>query len=174
MACFSFISKICSGGQEEGLTQKDKDDVQRSWAQASDKKAIEDMGTIFYKQLFTLNPDLLELFSFKDEPNMYESNKLRVQGSRVFRSVAAACSMVNDVDKLVPKLQVLGRAHVGMGVLPAHFPTVGAALLHTLEVTLGNDWNPSLKKSWTKVYGIIAGVVCDSMLAEEKRRAGSD
>jgi hemoglobin-like flavoprotein len=48
------------------------------------------------------------------------------------------------------------------GVLPAHYDTVGAALLWTLEKGLGPDFTPEVKDAWAAVYGILAGTMKDA------------
>ena len=53
----------------------------------------------------------------------------------------------------------LGRRHAGYGVQDAHYDSVGAALLWTLEQGLGKSWNPDVAASWTEVYGVLSGIM---------------
>lgn len=48
-------------------------------------------------------------------------------------TVGTAVSMLRRLDELVPILKELGTAHKGYGVVPAHYPVVGQALLDTLK-----------------------------------------
>ncbi len=45
------------------------------------------------------------------------------------------------------------------GVTDAHYETVGAALLWTLEKGLGTSWTQDAAAAWTAAYGFIAGVM---------------
>ena len=47
-----------------------------------------------------------ELFSFKDEPNLAESPKLKKHAMSVMNTVDVAVKGLADLDKLVPVLQV--------------------------------------------------------------------
>ena len=46
----------------------------------------------------------------------------------------------------------LGVRHAGYGVQPAHYDTVGAALLDTLQADLGAAFTPELREAWTAMY----------------------
>jgi hemoglobin-like flavoprotein len=44
-------------------------------------------------------------------------------------------------------------------VADAHYDTVGAALLWTLEKGLGNAFTSETKDAWIAVYGLLAGTM---------------
>jgi nitric oxide dioxygenase len=48
---------------------------------------------------------------------------------------------------------------VGYGVKPAHYSTVGAALLWTLEQGLGSAATPPVLEARTAVYGVLSSVM---------------
>merc|ERR1712127_94479 len=131
------------------------DDVTRTWALVA-AGPLEPVGVAFFLKIFEIAPEALQLFSFRDEPNLAESPKLKKHAMSVMNTVDVAVKGLADLDKLVPVLQGLGKRHVGYGVLPAHYDVVGQALLATLEGGLGAEWNEQVKASWTAVYGIIA------------------
>lgn len=47
-------------------------------------------GARFFLRIFALNPDMLKLFSFRDEPNLEQNAGLRAHGRLVFESVGRA------------------------------------------------------------------------------------
>lgn len=55
-------------------------------------------------------------------------------------------------------LQILGRKHVSYGVKAEMYPSVGEALLLTLDKGLGAECTPETKAAWTWVMGVISGV----------------
>jgi hemoglobin-like flavoprotein len=69
------------------------------------------------------------------------------------------------LDELVPAAQDLARRHVGYGVQPAHYDTVGAALLWTLEQGLGSKFSDDLKSAWAAAYGTLANVMKEAAYA---------
>jgi hemoglobin-like flavoprotein len=59
-------------------------------------------------------------------------------------------------------VQDLGRRHAGYGVTDAHYETVGAALLWTLEKALGPAFTSEVRDAWATVYGVLASVMKDA------------
>lgn len=87
---------------------------------------------LFFRNVFTAAPQALQLFSFKDEADIYESRALKSHGAAVINTVGIAVAGLRDFESLVPLLQVLGRRHLGLGVQPEHFDLIGNELLRTL------------------------------------------
>jgi hemoglobin-like flavoprotein len=50
----------------------------------------------------------------------------------------------------------LGRRHVTYGVTHAHYDTVGAALLWTIQKVLGPAFTADVQNAWATVYGVLA------------------
>ena len=65
-------------------------------------------------------PGAVDLFSFKDEPDMYNSAKFMKHARGVMNAVGMAVAGLDDVAKLVPVLKELGAKHVAYGVVDAH------------------------------------------------------
>jgi hemoglobin-like flavoprotein len=122
-------------------------DVQSTW------KTVEGIApqaaALFYQNLFDADPSLKPLF----KGNMEE------QGKKLMQMIGAAVAKLGDLDVLVPILQSLAKRHVGYGVQEAHYATVGAALLKTLEQGLGLAFTPQVKASWATVYGVMSSVM---------------
>jgi len=59
-------------------------------------------------------------------------------------------------------VQDLGRRHANYGVAEAHYDTVGAALLWTLEMGLGTAFTAETREAWTAVYGLLATTMKDA------------
>ena len=112
-------------------------------------------ANIFYTKLFELDPALKPLFPSSDEAMVEQGNKL-------MKMLSSAVAGLSNLDMLVPVLQNLGKRHVEYQVKPSHYDTVGAALLGTLAVGLGDDFTPEVKDAWTDVYGTMATVMIDA------------
>jgi methyl-accepting chemotaxis protein len=130
--------------------------VQRTW---TDVEAIAPAAAVlFYDNLFARDPSLRPMFR----------GDIESQGKKLMQALALAVRALRDLDSLVPVLQSLGRRHVGYGVLPAHYDTVGAALLETLGQGLGDAFTSGVERAWAEVYGLVAGVMIEA--AEEDVR----
>jgi len=138
------------------LTPKQIELVQGTWEQVvpiSDQAAA-----LFYGRLFELDPQLKPLFS----------TDIKEQGKKLMTMITAAVRGLNDLGKLVPVVQDLGRRHVGYGVKDSHYDTVGSALIWTLDKGLGPAFTPEVKESWVTVYTVLATTMKDAANAPAK------
>ncbi|KAK3282249.1 hypothetical protein CYMTET_10004 [Cymbomonas tetramitiformis] len=139
--------------------------VQSSWAKVlpdvNDKSQVEKVGVLLFKRIFELAPGARELFSFADSKEETPRGMV-VHGAKVIQTVDTAVKMLDEPDKLIPVLQRLGKAHVGYGVVEAHYPVVGAALLWALEQALGPAWTAETKTAWTNIYDLIATTMIEA------------
>ena len=103
-------------------------------------------AAIFYTKLFELDPSVQALFK----------GDMKEQGRKLMSMIGIAVKGLSNLKTLVPAVQNLGKRHVGYGVKEEHYNTVGAALLDTLAVGLGDDFTPEVKAAWMEVYGVLA------------------
>jgi hypothetical protein len=100
--------------QDQNLTKTIKL-TQESWTKVVEI-GLEPAGIIFFKHVFKIAPEALQLFSFKDEPDVYESDGFKKHAMNVMKHVGIAVEGLNDLEKLVPVLKNLGKRHVGYNV----------------------------------------------------------
>jgi hemoglobin-like flavoprotein len=112
-------------------------------------------AALFYGNLFEADPSLRKLFK----------GDMAQQGERLMTMIGGAVRMLDRPDALIPVLRSLGARHGGYGVEPAHYDTVGAALLKTLEQGLDEAWTPDVATAWTAVYGVIRGAMLEGASA---------
>lgn len=135
------------------MTPKDVRLVQESFTKVA--PIADAAAAMFYNRLFTIDPSLKPMFK----------GDMTEQGRKLMSMLNVAVAGLNDLEKIVPAVQKLGRKHVDYGVKPEHYETVGAALLWTLEQGLGEDFTPPVRDAWAEVYGILAKTMIDA--AEE-------
>lgn len=136
------------------------DAVTASWDKAAALGA-ETVGVLLFKRIFEIAPEALQLFSFKDEPDLYESAALKKHGVLVVSTVGKAVAGLKDLEKLAPVLKNLGKAHAGKGIVAAHYDVVGQALIDTLQAGLGDDFTDEVKGAWLSVYGVVKATMLD-------------
>jgi nitric oxide dioxygenase len=100
---------------------------------------------LFYDRLFTLDPSLRQLFAAD----------LTQQKHALMTTLKVAIDNLDRPDELVPIVERLGIRHVSYGVTPAHYATVGAALLWTLEQGLGTAYTAPVCAAWTAVFDLL-------------------
>ena len=140
--------------------------LQASWAKVGEAVGLDAAGVLFFKRIFEIAPGALALFSnlkgMEVGPELYESAALKSHASKVMATVNVAVGKLTDLPTLIPVLEGLGAKHVNYGILPAHYDIVGAALLDTLALGLGDEFTPELKAAWAEIYGVIAKTMIGS------------
>lgn len=109
----------------------------------------EQAAELFYGRLFTLDPALKPLFK----------NDMAEQGRKLMAALSTIVVGLNDLPRIVPVAQSLGRRHVGYGVKDGHYDTVGSALLWTLEQGLNKEFTPEVREAWMAAYTTLASVM---------------
>ena len=104
----------------------------------------------FYEKLFELDPDAKAMFA---KANM------DLQRHRLMEMLGQLVSELDDPERFVTDLVVLGRRHVGYGVRDSDYDSAGVALLWTLEKALGDAFTPDARSAWTEAYQQIASIM---------------
>jgi hemoglobin-like flavoprotein len=130
------------------MTPRQIELIRASWS------AVEPVAyrtaTLFYYQLFELDPTLERLFRKAD---MAKQRKVLMQ------TLAVVVKNLDRLDTIVPAVEALGRRHAGYGVRAEHYETVGVALLWTLEQGLGEAFDEETRDAWATAYGTLASVM---------------
>jgi hemoglobin-like flavoprotein len=124
--------------------------VQKTWTRVA--PIGDTAATLFYGKLFELDPALRKLFN----------GSMEVQGRKLMTMIGTAVNGLGHVDEILPAVRELGQRHVRYGVKDAHYDTVGAALLWTLERGLGEAFTPPVKQAWSTAYLTLADVMKDA------------
>jgi hemoglobin-like flavoprotein len=130
------------------MTPAQKDLVQDTWALVV---PIADTATaMFYDRLFEIDPGSRALF---------ENTDMADQRLKLLQVLSVAISGLDDLGRLMPIVEELGRRHAGYGVKDEHYDSVGSALLWTLQKGLGAAWNAETAAAWAEVYGVLSSVM---------------
>jgi len=129
------------------LKDSDRQLVQETFAKV--EPIAEAAAEMFYNRLFELDPSLSALFK----------GDMKEQGRKLMGMIKTAVRGLDNVAKLIPAVEELGRRHATYGVESKHYDTVGEALLWTLEQGLGEAFTEQARMAWTNVYSILAGTM---------------
>jgi len=122
----------------------------------------EPAAAIFYDTLFALDPALRPLFAHAD---MHE------QGRKLMQAIGFVVANLRRPEAMLPVVAELGRRHAGYGVQPAHYDTVGSALLSTLEAGLGAAFTPATRGAWATAFAMLAKVMLNAAAEPASRAA---
>jgi len=128
----------------------DVERLKRSWTQVA---AYGDQVPLrFYSRLFVTAPDIREMFPLS----------MAAQRDRLVIALGHTISHVDDLERVRPYLQQLGRDHRKFGVTPDHYGPLAEALLATLADFLGSEWSAELAHDWAEAYGLVARIMIDA------------
>lgn len=121
-------------------------------------------ATLFYNRLFELDPSLSRLFVHTD---------MASQRRHLTQTLAVVVKDIDALERLVPAIEAMGRRHVGYGVRPADYATVGRALLDTLETGLGDAFTPAVRAAWCEAFETLASVMLAASTQSDEDRAAA-
>lgn len=130
------------------VTPERKQAVQRVWRLAEGHG--DDLARAFYSRLFEIDPTAAPLFSSTDMP---------AQRQKLIAMLNGLVDALDDPPRLVPEAAGLARRHVHYGVTDAQYDSVGAALLHAFEETLGEAFSDEARAAWSEAYTLLASIM---------------
>jgi nitric oxide dioxygenase len=130
------------------MTPRQIDLIRASWSAV--EPIADTAATLFYDQLFELDPAIRRLFRRNDMP---------AQRKILMQTLTVVVKSLDKLDTIVPAVQALGRRHAGYGVRSEHYESVGIALLWTLEQGLGDAFDDETREAWATAYGTLASVM---------------
>ena len=119
------------------------------------------VASLFYDRLFATAPELRQLFR----------GDLGRQKRKLMNLLTTCIGRLHDFSALAPGIRELGARHVGYGVKPQHYATIGETLLWALARSLGAAFEPELRSAWVKVYELLAKTMQAGAGATEHGRA---
>ena len=108
--------------------------------------------TAFYEQLFTRFPQTRAFFASTD---------MKEQRKKLLGALVLVIQNLRKPEVLTRSLKGLGERHVHYGVLPEHYPIVGAVLLETFADFLGDDWTPEYHDAWAQAYDVVCSIMLE-------------
>lgn len=120
----------------------------------------ETAAALFYDRLFAIDPSTRALFR----------GDLAAQGAKLMAALATVVQSLDRLDLVLDDIRSLARRHVGYGVRDAHYASVGAALLWTLEQGLGDDFTPDVREAWACAYDALSSTMREAASSSPVRR----
>lgn len=134
------------------LSQKSIDII-KSTIPVLEVKGIE-ITSVFYKNLFTNHPELLNIFNHTNQQKGRQQTALA-------NTVLAAAKNIDKLETILPVVKQIAQKHRSLLVKPEHYPIVGEHLLGAIKEVLGDAATDEIINAWAESYGIIAQVFID-------------
>jgi nitric oxide dioxygenase len=136
------VGKLLEQGVYKNIVDDLKRNLRSSWAIVLERVTPEQAGMLFYENLFTIAPNVRELFP----------HDMRKQSGKLMYMVNSLLQMLDDVNKISRSAASLGARHHDYGAREFHFDAVKQALVQTLAAALGDDFTDDVKRDWAIVF----------------------
>ncbi|WP_088068417.1 NO-inducible flavohemoprotein [Gottfriedia luciferensis] len=113
-----------------------------------------EITSVFYKNLFTSHPELLNVFNHTNQQQGRQQTALA-------NSVLAAAQNIDKLETILPVVKQIAQKHRSLLVKPEHYPIVGQHLLGAIKEVLGDAATDEIIGAWADAYGVIAQVFID-------------
>jgi nitric oxide dioxygenase len=134
------------------MNTEQKQHIRRTFAMIAPIAPVA--ASLFYGRLFEIAPETQNLFRYAPgSPGMAQ------QGAKLMQTLGVAVSNLDNLSEVTSAIEALARRHVAYGVEPAHYDTVGEALLWTLEQGLGEAYTAEVAAAWGALYTTLADVM---------------
>lgn len=114
-----------------------------------------------YSRMFQ-NPDIRDLF------NQSHHGDAGSQPRALTGAILAYASNIDNLSALVPAVERIAQKHVGLQILPEHYPHVADALLGAIKAILGDAATDEILAAWGEAYWFLANI----LIAREGRIYG--
>lgn len=111
-----------------------------------------------YSRMFR-NPRIRDLF------NQSHHGDAGSQPRALAAAVLAYASNIDNLGALAPAVERIAQKHVGLQILPEHYPYVAEALLGAIKHVLGDAATEEILEAWGEAYWFLA----DVLIAREAR-----
>ncbi|MFT4134372.1 NO-inducible flavohemoprotein [Labrys sp. (in: a-proteobacteria)] len=121
-----------------------------------------------YSRMFR-NPDIRDLF------NQSHHGDAGSQPRALTGAILAYASNIDNLSALVPAVERIAQKHVGLQILPEHYPHVADALLGAIKAVLGDAATDEILAAWGEAYWFLAHILIareERIYAEQKEAIG--
>ncbi len=111
-----------------------------------------------YARMFE-NPEIRDLF------NQSHHGDSGSQPRALTAAILAYAANIENLGALAPAVERIAQKHVGLQILPEHYPHVGEALLGAIKAVLGDAATDEILAAWGEAYWFLAHI----LIAREER-----
>ncbi len=124
--------------------------------------ALEAHGLDIVREMYSRMFQNLEI---RDLFNQSHHGDTGSQPKALTGAILAYASNIENLGALAPAVERIAQKHVGLQILPEHYPHVGEALLGAIKAVLGDAATEDILAAWGEAYWFLANI----LIARERR-----
>ncbi len=125
--------------------------IVKATVSALEEHGLEVVRTM-YERMFR-NPKIRAMFS---QAHQGEASS---QPKALASAILAYAQNIENLDALAPAVERIAQKHVGLQVLPEHYPHVAEALLGAIKEVLGDAATDEVLAAWGEAYWFLADIL---------------
>ncbi len=111
----------------------------------------ETITRCFYKRMFEANPEVKAFFNSAHQASGGQQRALA-------GAIAVYFSHIDNLEVLVPAIELIAQKHCSLGIKPEHYPIVGKHLLDAIKEVLGDAATDEIITAVAESYQVLANV----------------
>jgi nitric oxide dioxygenase len=115
----------------------------------------KEITSIFYKHLFQVHPELLNIFNQTNQ-------KTGTQPLALANVIYFAAENIDKLDSIMPEINIVAHKHRALTVQPEHYPIVGKYMLQAISECLGDKATSEILDAWSAAYTVIADILINT------------
>ncbi|MCA9027134.1 MAG: NO-inducible flavohemoprotein [Planctomycetaceae bacterium] len=122
----------------------------------------------FYERMFEGNPDVKAFFN---QAHQHSGGQQKALAG----AICAYFSHIDNLDALMPAVELIVQKHCSLGIQAEHYPIVGKHLLDAIKDVMGDAATDEIIAAVTEAYGLLAHVCIDreaQIYAEQQAKPG--
>lgn len=105
-----------------------------------------------YERMFR-NPEIRDLF------NQSHHGEMGSQPKALAAAIIAYARNIDNLGALASRVERIAQKHVGLNILPQHYPAVAESLLGAIKDVLGDAATDEILAAWGEAYWLLADVL---------------
>ncbi len=124
--------------------------------------ALEEHGLEIVREMYS------RMFENAEIRDLFNQSHHGAEGSQpkaLATAILAYAHNIENLSALAPAVERIAQKHVGLQILPEHYPYVGEALLGAIKTILGDAATEKVLEAWGEAYWFLANI----LIARENR-----
>lgn len=136
---------------KDNLSKQQRYLISHTWQKVK-KFGLERLALCIFKDFLHKVPYAVQLFSFKNEKDIFSSSKFQLQTFKMMYCFSRIVEKIDNLKAMYAFLNKLGQDHASYGVIPKYYIRLQESFNKTLRFILRSDYSSDLEKAWDLVF----------------------